>query len=94
MLPNHIQTCLSLLVKSWRVAVPAGKTSRQGHTLPASSQEYTFHLREEVVLERKFWTNQHVVRQQPSVNSTDEKGQSQWQHLYPHGVYFGQKNAC
>lgn len=48
MLPNHIQTCLSLLVKSWRVAVPAGKTSRQGHTVPASSQEYTFHLREEV----------------------------------------------
>lgn len=48
MLPNHIQTCLSLLVKSWRVAVPAGKTSRQGHTVLASSQEYTFHLREEV----------------------------------------------
>lgn len=51
MLPNHIQTRLSLLVKSWRVAVPAGKTSRQGHTVPASSQEYTFHPREEVLVE-------------------------------------------
>lgn len=37
MLPNHIQTCLILLVKFWRLAVLAGKISRQGHNVTAFS---------------------------------------------------------
>lgn len=37
MVPNHIQTCLCLLVKLWQLAVPVGKISRWGHSVTASA---------------------------------------------------------